>query len=92
MQPESVLKQPEELKLQADSVRLAKKVAELREQRNYAAALEAIATLRPTVDAFFDKIMVMAPEPELRAARLALIQSVLDGFSEIADFSEIVVS
>jgi glycyl-tRNA synthetase beta chain len=92
MQPESVLKQPEELKLQADSVRLAKKVAELREQRNYAAALEAIATLRPTIDAFFDKVMVMAPEPELRAARLALIQSVLDGFSEIADFSEIVVS
>jgi glycyl-tRNA synthetase beta subunit len=36
--------------------------------------------------------MVMAPEPELRAARLALIQSVLDGFSGIADFSEIVTA
>ena len=89
---ESALIQPEERKLLADSTQLAAKVAELREQRNYAAALEAIATLRPTVDAFFDKIMVMAPEPELRAARLALIQSVLDGFSGIADFSEIVVA
>jgi glycyl-tRNA synthetase beta chain len=87
---ESVLTQPEERKLLAESAQLAAKVAELRGQRNYAAALEAIATLRPTVDAFFDKIMVMAPEPELRAARLALIQSVLDGFSGIADFSEIV--
>jgi glycyl-tRNA synthetase beta chain len=89
---ESALTQPEERKLLAESMQLAAKVAELREQRNYAAALEAIATLRPTVDAFFDKIMVMAPEPELRAARLGLIQSVLDGFSGIADFSEIVVA
>ncbi len=64
----------------------------LRRRQDYSAALEAIATLRPTVDAFFDKVMVMAPEPELRAARLGLIQSVLDGFSGIADFSEIVIA
>jgi len=89
---ESVLAQPEERALLLASTSLAANVAELREKHNYAAALDAIATLRPTVDAFFDKIMVMAPEPELRAARLALIQSVLNGFSGIADFSEIVVS
>ena len=94
--PESLaatkLVQPEEQELLMASTSLTTKVAELRQQHNYAAALEAIATLRPTVDAFFDKVMVMAPEPELRAARLALIQSVLDGFSGIADFSEIVVA
>jgi glycyl-tRNA synthetase beta chain len=89
---EGALAQPEEQQLLAASTVLAGRVADLRRMRNYAAALEAIATLRPTVDAFFDKIMVMAPEPELRAARLALIQSVLDGFSGIADFSEIVVA
>jgi len=89
---ESVLTQPEERNLLEESTRLAATVAELRRERNYGAALEAIATLRPAVDAFFDKVMVMAPEPELRAARLALIQSVLDGFSGIADFSEIVVA
>jgi glycyl-tRNA synthetase beta chain len=88
----ATLTQPEELALHAASTELAAKVASLRQQRNYAAALEAIATLRPAVDAFFDKVMVMAPEPELRAARLALIQSVLDGFSGIADFSEIVIA
>ena len=88
----SALVQPEEQELLAASTDLAAKVAELRQQHNYVSALEAIATLRPTVDAFFDKVMVMAPEPELRAARLALIQSVLDGFSGIADFSEIVVA
>jgi glycyl-tRNA synthetase beta chain len=89
---ESALTQPEERKLLVESTQLAARVAELRGQYNSVAALEAIATLRPTVDAFFDKIMVMAPEPELRAGRLALIQSVLDGFSGIADFSEMVVA
>jgi glycyl-tRNA synthetase beta chain len=88
----SAFAQPEEKALFAASTELSARVASLRQQHNYAAALEAIATLRPTVDAFFDKVMVMAPEPELRAARLALIQSVLDGFSGIADFSEIVVT
>jgi len=89
---ESALTQAEELRLLRESTALAEKVAGLRAARNYSAALEAIATLRPAVDAFFEAVMVMAPEPELRAARLALIQSVLDGFSGIADFSEIVVA
>lgn len=88
----SVLKEREEHQLHEAYVKLASTVVDLRTERNYVGALEAIATLRPAVDAFFDKVMVMAPEPELRAARLALIQSVLDGFSGIADFSEIVTS
>ena len=88
----AALVESEELTLHAASTELSAKVAILRKGGNYAAALEAIATLRPAVDAFFDKVMVMAPEPELRAARLALIQSVLQGFSGIADFSEIVVA
>jgi glycyl-tRNA synthetase beta chain len=89
---ESALTQAEELRLQRESTALAEKVAGLRAARNYGAALEAIATLRPAVDAFFEAVMVMAPEPELRAARLALIQSVLEGFSGIADFGEIVIA
>ncbi|WP_263354476.1 glycine--tRNA ligase subunit beta [Acidicapsa acidisoli] len=87
----SLLVQPEEYQLFTVSGDLAAEVDNLREDGNYVGAFEVIATLRPVVDAFFDKVMVMAPEPELRAARLALIQSVLDGFSGIADFSEIVV-
>jgi glycyl-tRNA synthetase beta chain len=49
-----------------------------------------IATLRPTVDAFFDKVMVLDPDPAIRGAHLAMIDEVLRGFSGIADFSEIV--
>jgi glycyl-tRNA synthetase beta chain len=71
---------------------LAPVVAKLREERNYSQALASIATLRPVVDAFFDKVMVLDPDEAVRGANLALIASVLSGFSGIADFSEIVTS
>jgi glycyl-tRNA synthetase beta chain len=56
----------------------------------YREALEQIATLRPHVDLFFDKVMVMVDDSAVRQNRLALIASVLSSFSSIADFSEIV--
>ena len=71
---------------------LAPRVAALREQRAYGEALAAIATLRPTVDAFFDKVMVLDPDPQLRGAHLGLIDEVLRNLSTIADFSEIVTA
>jgi glycyl-tRNA synthetase beta chain len=65
-------------------------IAKLREQRSYRDALALIATLRPTVDAFFDKVMVLDPDEKIRGANLGLIDEVLRSFSTIADFSEIV--
>ena len=62
----------------------------LRKQHRYREALEQIATLRPHVDLFFDKVMVMVDDAAVRRNRLALIASVLGSFSSIADFSEIV--
>jgi glycyl-tRNA synthetase beta chain len=81
---------PEAQQLADAASALAPEVAALRKLRFYGQALEAIATLRPVVDAFFDKVMVLDPDEAMRGAHLALIQSVLDGFSGIADFSEIV--
>jgi glycyl-tRNA synthetase beta chain len=69
---------------------LAPEVAKLRQQRAYREALALIATLRPVVDGFFDKVMVLDPDPNVRGAHLGLIDGVLRGFSGIADFSEIV--
>ncbi len=71
---------------------LAPKVAALREQRAYEAALGEIATLRPVVDLFFDKVMVLDTDPNVRGAHLGLIDQVLRNFSGIADFSEIVTT
>ena len=65
-------------------------VEKLRAARNYEAALLEIAKLRPAIDKFFDKVMVMVDDDHLRANRLALLQTVVKEFSTIADFSEIV--
>ncbi len=86
----SLLSQPEEQALHAHSTELVSQVEAVRSRRQYREALELIASLRPHVDLFFDKVMVMAPETDRRDNRLALIASVLENFSRIADFSEIV--
>ncbi len=79
-----------ERRLYAEAGELAPQVETLRAQQDYPHALERIAALRPAIDAFFDSVMVMAPEAHLRNNRLSLIASVLGNFSRIADFSEIV--
>jgi glycyl-tRNA synthetase beta chain len=83
---------PEAQLLAAAAAVLAPEVAHLRQQRAYSEALVRIATLRPVVDAFFDKVMVLDPDEKIRGAHLALIDEVLRGFSGIADFSEIVTA
>ena len=53
--------------------------------------LEArIGPLRPKVDLFFDKVLVNADDPSIRRNRLALLHNLLQEFSDVADFSEIV--
>jgi len=59
---------------------------------DYRGALAAIAGLRPAVDLFFDKVLVNAPDPDLRRNRLTLLHNMLVEFSTIADFSEIVTN
>jgi glycyl-tRNA synthetase beta chain len=52
-------------------------------------ALTAIATLRTPVDGFFDKVMVMADDLQVRNNRLALLTAIARMFGRIADFSKI---
>jgi len=78
-----------EATLHAHSVAVAKVV---QESADYKSKLERIATLRPAVDLFFDKVMVNVPDPAVRQNRLALLHGVRTEFSTIADFSEIVTT
>ncbi len=59
---------------------------------DYQTALGQIASLRPAIDRFFDKVLVNAPDPKVRANRLTLLSDILLSFSTIADFSEIVTA
>ena len=65
-------------------------MAHFGQAREYLRALTEISRIRPAVDTFFDKVMVMVEDERLRANRLALLQTLLKEFSTIADFSEIV--
>jgi glycyl-tRNA synthetase beta chain len=69
---------------------IARAVDGFRKGQDYSRALAEISKIRPAVDAFFDKVMVMVEDEGLRANRLALLQTMLREFSTIADFSEIV--
>jgi glycyl-tRNA synthetase beta chain len=56
---------------------------------NYPAALAQAVALKPTIDAYFDAVMVNAEDLDLRAARLGLVKRVADLFLAVADFRRI---
>ncbi|WP_404376397.1 glycine--tRNA ligase subunit beta [Vreelandella aquamarina] len=66
-----------------------KQVAPLFAAGNYQQALDALATLREPVDAFFDQVMVMADDDAIRRNRLALLASLQALFLEVADISQL---
>jgi len=85
-----LLREDAEKQLWAQILEIAQSVGALGQAREYSRALIEISRIRPAVDAFFDKVMVMVEDERLRANRLVLLQTLLKEFSTIADFSEIV--
>jgi glycyl-tRNA synthetase beta chain len=56
---------------------------------DFVGALGAITALKPAIDAFFDKVMVMAEDRVVRINRICLLREVGSLFNEVADFSRI---
>lgn len=78
---------------------LAQQVAELKneivplfQQREYESGLTRLASLRETVDTFFDDVMVMCDDEALKANRIALLDQLRKLFWEVADISQLAVS
>jgi len=59
------------------------------EREDFAAAMTAMAKLRPTVDAFFDKVTVNVEDKKLRENRLKLLNEIREATRAVADFSRI---
>ena len=73
-----------------DSMRaLRDAVAAATAQHEYAGALGRLAQLRPAVDAFFDQVLVMDENPQLRANRLSLLAQLQGLFAGVADLSRL---
>jgi glycyl-tRNA synthetase beta chain len=88
----ALLQEPAEQQLAQQVAALKQQVAPLFANRRYKEALAALAGLRASVDQFFDKVMVMVEDPQLRANRLALLSGLRDLFWEVADISHLAVS
>jgi glycyl-tRNA synthetase beta chain len=86
---ELLLESPEErLLLEATAV-MEDQVGAALENRDYPAACKALAHLRGPVDAFFEKVMVMAEDERVRRNRLSLLARISATFLQMADFSKI---
>jgi glycyl-tRNA synthetase beta chain len=86
---ESLLVEPAEKAL-AGALRMAHPLADkLFDNGEYAASLRELAMLKAPVDAFFDSVMVNAEDKDLRANRLALLQSLHTAMNRVADLSKL---
>ncbi|MDC9590553.1 glycine--tRNA ligase subunit beta [Xenorhabdus sp. XENO-10] len=83
----SVLKAAEEIQLATHLVVLKEKLAPLFAEGNYQDALVELASLREVVDAFFDNVMVMDEDSQVRVNRLTLLSELRDLFLRVADIS-----
>jgi glycyl-tRNA synthetase beta chain len=61
-------------------------------EKDFGAALIQLAALRPHVDRFFDNVMVMDKDDQVRFNRLSLLADISSLFHQIADFSKIVTT
>jgi len=57
----------------------------------YQEGLEMLAGLRPAIDIFFEAVMVMVEDEDLRGARLGLLKTIADMGNSLADFTKIVL-
>jgi glycyl-tRNA synthetase beta chain len=67
------------------------RVEESVKAQRYDAALGDLATLKPAVDKFFDDVLVMDKDPQVKANRLALLGAIDRTFRTIADFRQLAV-
>jgi len=84
-----LLWEPAERELYAASQKIGEEAALRKKARKYREALEVISELRPSVDQFFEKVLVMVEDQAVRKNRVALLANLLKEFSTIADFSQL---
>jgi glycyl-tRNA synthetase beta chain len=88
--PDPKLYQLPEEKALAEAITAAKNDASAAVAReDFAAAMSAMAKLRPRVDAFFDKVTVNVDDKPLRENRLKLLNEIREATRAVADFSRI---
>jgi glycyl-tRNA synthetase beta chain len=84
-----LLSEPAEQALGHQLNLMAERIRPLLAEQRYEDALRTLSSMRPDVDRFFDEVMVMDKDEELRNNRLALLHGLRQMFSSIADISKL---
>ncbi|MEJ2108854.1 MAG: glycine--tRNA ligase subunit beta [Acidobacteriota bacterium] len=66
-------------------------VENARELHDYGTAFRSLASMREVVDLFFQEVLVMAENPDVRANRISLLCCISNLFKSLADISKIVI-
>jgi glycyl-tRNA synthetase beta chain len=85
------LKEAQELALFDALEKASGSANQLFERGDYAGYLKTFAVLKGPIDAFFEKVMVMAEEKVLRQNRLALLSDLRKAMNRVADISRLAV-
>ncbi|MFC1713413.1 glycine--tRNA ligase subunit beta [Candidatus Poribacteria bacterium] len=87
---EQLLQELSEKELYGSINQAREEVERLANRGEYGTVLDRLADLRTVIDTFFDDVLVMAEQDELRNNRLALLHHLASMFSLVADFSRLV--
>lgn len=87
---EATLLEAAEKDLYAKFVLVEKEIEDLMGQKKYTESLDSFASLKPAIDAFFDTVMVMDENLDVRNNRLALLANIYKAMLKICDLSKIV--
>jgi glycyl-tRNA synthetase beta chain len=86
---EGVFEKDEERALYGDIRAMGARLKEHVAARDYARGLSELLAIKPSLDNFFDKVMVMAEDPKVRDNRLNLIKSLVSLVEGVADLSQL---
>lgn len=84
-----LLAEPQEQSLATATTMAHESVAAAIAENDFVRALTELAALRVPVDAFFEKVLVNAPDTAVRVNRLNLLARLRDCMHEVADFSKV---
>ena len=95
-QPESGLRNdlldlPAEKALNEAFYRCGDSISRAVEDDDFARGFDAVAQLAPSLEAFFNEVLVMDSDPDKRANRVALLRSIGQSIGRLADLSQLVV-
>lgn len=62
------------------------------QKRSYSQLLKQLAELQPSIDQFFDDVLVMAKESDIRENRLALLNRIAKRIYAVADLTKLVIA